>query len=186
MLLILVIPLDYKDLCSLWEKQQSVHANARQELLQRTRPKEDVCVFLKNDLFIFTPYLPHHSHPVHWDQTRESLCRSLGSRPTPVQGHFTFAPLLFGTTSHCLSVQVPQLPPSGNVSVTLPSPHRHQHVQSHLLMLWSRFINFAVEHWFVCRATEPGYARDIGAIEYDCLCHGLGGLGEIALITSGV
>ena len=26
-------------------------------------------------------------------------------------------------------------------------------------------VNFAVEHWFGCRATEPGFAGDIGAIE---------------------
>ena len=34
-----------------------------------------------------------------------------------------------------------------------------------LLMLWNRFLDFAVEHWFGCRATEPGFAGDIGAIE---------------------
>ena len=33
------------------------------------------------------------------------------------------------------------------------------------LTLWNCFINFAVEHWFGCHATEPGFARDIGAIE---------------------
>ena len=27
------------------------------------------------------------------------------------------------------------------------------------------FLDFAVEHWFGCRATEPGFAREIGAIE---------------------
>ena len=34
-----------------------------------------------------------------------------------------------------------------------------------LLMLRNCFLDFAVEHWFGCRATEPGFARDIGAIE---------------------
>ena len=34
-----------------------------------------------------------------------------------------------------------------------------------LLMPWNCFIDFAIEHWFSCRATEPGFARDIGAIE---------------------
>ena len=29
----------------------------------------------------------------------------------------------------------------------------------------SCFLDFAVEHWFGCRATEPGFAGDIGAIE---------------------
>ena len=33
------------------------------------------------------------------------------------------------------------------------------------LMLWNRFIDFAVEDRFGCRATEHGFARDIGAIE---------------------
>ena len=32
-------------------------------------------------------------------------------------------------------------------------------------MLRNCFLDFAVEHWFGCRATEPGFAWDIGAIE---------------------
>ena len=31
--------------------------------------------------------------------------------------------------------------------------------------LWNCFINFAVEHWFGCRATEPDYTGDICVIE---------------------
>ena len=27
------------------------------------------------------------------------------------------------------------------------------------------YLDFAVEHWFDCRASEPGFAADIGAIE---------------------
>ena len=27
------------------------------------------------------------------------------------------------------------------------------------------FLGLAMEHWFVCVATEPGFAGDIGAIE---------------------
>ena len=34
-----------------------------------------------------------------------------------------------------------------------------------LLMLRNCFFDFAVEHWFGCFSTEPGFARDIGAIE---------------------
>ena len=34
-----------------------------------------------------------------------------------------------------------------------------------LLTLRNCFLDFAVEHWFGCRATEPGFAGDIGAIE---------------------
>ena len=32
-------------------------------------------------------------------------------------------------------------------------------------MLRNCFLDFAVDHWFGCRATEPGFAGDIGAIE---------------------
>ena len=35
------------------------------------------------------------------------------------------------------------------------------------LMLWNRFIDFAVKHWFGCGTIEPGYDRDVGAIEFD-------------------
>ena len=34
-----------------------------------------------------------------------------------------------------------------------------------LLMLRNCFLDFAVEHWFGCRATEPGFTGVIGAIE---------------------
>ena len=34
-----------------------------------------------------------------------------------------------------------------------------------MLMLRNCFLDFAVEHWFGCHATEPGFAGDIGAIE---------------------
>ena len=34
-----------------------------------------------------------------------------------------------------------------------------------LLMLQNCFFNFAVEHWFSCRATEPGFTGDISTIE---------------------
>ena len=35
----------------------------------------------KNNLFVFIPVLLHHSHPGHWDQTKESPWWSMGSRP---------------------------------------------------------------------------------------------------------
>ena len=44
---------------------------------------------MKNRLFIFTPCLPHHSHPFHWDQTKELVCQSVGSRTTQAQEFFT-------------------------------------------------------------------------------------------------
>ena len=33
------------------------------------------------------------------------------------------------------------------------------------LKLWNCFIDFAIEHWFGCQATEPGYTRDMDAVE---------------------
>ena len=70
------------------------------------------------------------SLPSHSPTSKESLCWSLGSRPTPSLGHLGLAPLPFGTAFHYLSVQPPKLLPSGDVSkqicLTWPSPRRHQ------------------------------------------------------------
>ena len=58
---------------------------------------------------------------------------ALGSRPTQVQELFTLVLRLFGTTSHCLSVQPFQLLPLRNIwkhiSLTWPFLHRHWHVR---------------------------------------------------------
>ena len=45
---------------------------------------------MKNSLFIFTPCLPHHSHPVHWDQTTIIVCQSLESRPAKGERAFHY------------------------------------------------------------------------------------------------
>ena len=86
---------------------------------------------MKNSLFIFTPCLLRHFHPVHWNETTIIVCQSLGSRPTQVQELFTLVPHLFGTTSRCLSIQPFQLLPLRNIwrhiSLTWPFPYRHQH-----------------------------------------------------------
>ena len=37
---------------------------------------------MKSSLLIFTPCLPHNSHPVHWHQAKYIVCQSLGSRHT--------------------------------------------------------------------------------------------------------
>ena len=37
--------------------------------------------------------------------------------------------------------------------------------QERLTLPWNCFIDFAIEHWFGCHATEPGLAGDIDAIE---------------------
>ena len=96
------------------------------------------------------------------------VCQSLGSRPILVQELFTVVPRLFGTTSRCLSIQPFQLIPSRNIwrhiSLIWPFPHRYRHSHG-LLMLRNCFLDFAVEHWFGCRAIEPGFAGYIGAIE---------------------
>ena len=55
--------------------------------------------FMKSTLFILTQCLLHHSHLVHWDETKELVCRSLGSRRTQVQELFTLVLRLSGTTS---------------------------------------------------------------------------------------
>ena len=57
--------------------------------------------FVKSNLFIFTPCLPHYSHPIHWYQTKESLCLLLWCRPTQEQGRFTLDPLPFGKQPVC-------------------------------------------------------------------------------------
>ena len=87
---------------------------------------------VKNSLFIFTPCLPYHFHPIHWDQTTIIVCQSLGSRPTQVQELFNLVPRLFVTTSRCLSVQPVQLLPLRNIwrhiSLILAfPPHRYRH-----------------------------------------------------------
>ena len=71
---------------------------------------------MRNSPFTFAPWLPFLFHHVHWDQTEESLCWSLGSGPTLAQGPSAHVPLLFGTTFHYLSVQPPRLPPSEDIS----------------------------------------------------------------------
>ena len=128
-----------------------------------------ICFADRQNSVIYTPCLLLHFHHVHWDQIKESLCLYLESRPMLRKGHLALVPLLFGTACHYQSVHPLQFPPSGNVQ-------RHiffdpglspidTGVPDDLLTLWNCFIDFAVEHWVGCCTTEPGYARDIGAVE---------------------
>ena len=59
------------------------------------------------------------------------VCQCLGSRPILVLEVFTFVPRLFGTTSHCLSIQPVQVLVSRNIwrhiSLIRPVPHRYCH-----------------------------------------------------------
>ena len=115
---------------------------------------------MKNSLFIFTPCLPHHSHPVQWDQVKELVCQFLESRPTRAKELFILVPRPFGTTCRCLSVQPFQLLLSRNISkhisLTWSFPPLNMSTPDSPLMLRSCFIDFAVEQRFGCCATEPG------------------------------
>ena len=53
---------------------------------------------------------------------------------------------------------LPKHIPLGLSPIVAVTPHG-------LLMLRNYLIDFAVEHWFGCHATESGFAGDIGAIE---------------------
>ena len=75
---------------------------------------------------------------------------------TQVQQPFTLLPLLFETTSRYLSIQPFQLLPSRNISRLVLSPIDTS-IPNGSLMLWNCFIDFAVEHRFSCRVTEPGF-----------------------------
>ena len=76
-----------------------------------------ICLLTYKALLLYTlSLLATLFRHVYWDQTKESLCRSLGSRPTPALGHLGLAPLPCGTAFHYLSVQLPQLLSSGDIS----------------------------------------------------------------------
>ena len=82
---------------------------------------------------------------------------------------FHYCNISLGTTSRYLSIRILQLPPSGNVSKHLSLTRHFRLIHQHdgALMLWNFFINFAVEQWFGCHATEPGYTGHILDIEFD-------------------
>ena len=128
---------------------------------------------MRNSPFTFTPWLSFLFHHVHWDQTEESLCPSLGSRPTLAQEPSAHVPLLFGTTIHYLSVQPPRLPPSEDVSKhtfsTWPFPCRHRctllpvDVTERLqrLLIWTPI--WLLRHWVWLRR---GYWRYRNLIDW--------------------
>ena len=127
---------------------------------------------MRSNLFTLAPWLPLIFYHSHWDQTEESLCPSLGSRPILAQGPSAHVPLLFGTTLRYLSFQPPRLPPSEDASKhtfsTWPPPVDIG-VPNGLFMLRNSLSDFVFEHRYGCCATEPGYAGDIAAIEFDWL-----------------
>ena len=88
--------------------------------------------FMKSGLFIFTPCLLHHYHPIHWDQENELVCHSLGWRPTQAQELFTLVPRLSGATS--------------TVCLLSHSGHRHTRQPVHAMELFHQFC-----HWTFIR-----------------------------------
>ena len=104
-------------------------------------------LFPRNSLFTFAPWSLLLFHHTHWDQADESVCRSLGSTPTQVQGPSALAPLLFGTAFHYLCVQPPRLPPSEDVTKHTfltwpPPPSIDTDVPNSLLMSQNSLNNF--------------------------------------------
>ena len=75
---------------------------------------------------------------------------------------------LFETVCRCLFVQPFQLLPSRNISrhisLTWSFPLRHGHTWRPVDAK-ELFYRFAVEHWFGCRITEPGFPGNISAVE---------------------
>ena len=69
----------------------TMHVKNHLLLLKRRLPKESLSFFLSL-LFILTPRLPHLFHHFHWDQTKESLCRSLGSDQRRRKGIYVLSP----------------------------------------------------------------------------------------------
>ena len=123
---------------------------------------------VKNSLFIFIPCLLHRFLFVHWDQTMIIVCQSLGSRPILVPDLSLLCPVsLEQPATVCpfsqFSCYLQEISEDtslwfGLSLIDTVTPHG-------LLMLRNCFLDFAVEHWFGCHATEPGFVVDIGAIE---------------------
>ena len=110
--------------------------------------KKSVCwptnLFVKNNLFVSTPCLLHHSHPVHWDQTKE------------VQEQFTLVnnlpPFVRSSTSVATFGKV-----SRQNLFHLDFPLRHQHAR------WPIDVT-EPPHGFCYHTTDLGYARHMSAI----------------------
>ena len=80
-------------------------------------------------------------------------------------GARAFHSCLFGTICHCLSVShfscyLQQT--SEDTFLWLSLSHLNTGTPDSPLIPWNCFIAFPIEHWFGCRATEPGFAGDIG------------------------
>ena len=114
-------------------------------------------LFVENNLFIFTPCLPHHPHPVPRVKTNTcvtafSLLYLLPLEQPPAICPFSHLNCDLQETSQSASLWL-YLSPTDTSMLDGPSN------------LWTCSIDFAFEHRFVCRNTEPGYAEDIDATE---------------------
>ena len=119
----------------------------------------------KQTRFICSPCLPHHSHPIRWDPTRESLYRFPGLRPMPVQGHFALAPQPCGTTSRYQSARLPLLQlleMSKDSSLCLGLSPIVTNTPNGPLMSWTVLWISLLDIDLAVTSTGPGLARDIG------------------------
>ena len=126
---------------------------------------KDLSAGLQNRLFIFTPCLLHHSHQVHWDQTKESLLIPR-VKTNKVWGFFRLVPfqniLPLSFRSATSTVIFRKRLKMHLFDLAFPPDTE---MPDGLLMLRNCFVLFAVEHQFSCCATAPGSNGDIGAIE---------------------
>ena len=128
-------------------------------------------LLMRNSPFTFAPWLLLHFHHAHWDQTEESVCRSLGLKKKNNTGARSF--------SFCTPSPWNNLLLSVNTATSVarrrfktypfnlpPSPRpQDTGVPNGLLMWRNSFNDFVFEHRSGCCTTEPGYGGDIDAIE---------------------
>ena len=130
---------------------------------------QDQLVDLQSPAWETTRVPSFNACPIHWDQIKESLCLSLGSRPTQARELFTIAPLLFfkqpPTVCPFSHFSCDLQETSYDTSLWLGLSPTETSTPNDPLMLQNCFITFAVQHWFGCRATELGFVGDIGTIE---------------------
>ena len=122
---------------------------------------------MKSSPYIFTPCLPHHSHPIHWDRTTVLVCRCLGQDQHRCKSFSILCPIsLKQSLTVCLF------------------NHFHCYIEktSEDTSLWrglslidtsmsdgqlNCFIHFAIEHQLGCCSTEPCFAGILPRLKFD-------------------
>ena len=93
-----------------------------------------------------------------------SIARALDQRHLT---NFTLVPLPFGAPTICpfshFNYQLQQTFQNTSYLLGLTPIDTSMHVGS--LSVRNCSLNFPVEHWFGCRAPDPGYEGDVGAVE---------------------